>query len=136
MTGSSAPGETPSAAATAPGASDVRARLLGERVAAGMAAAAADRDFQRLVEAARSVATDDEHDPEGPGLAVERALIDAFRVQARARLASVDRAMERLDAGTYGRCEVCGGAIAADRLAARPGTLTCIDCARDATRRV
>ncbi|MGV8967989.1 MAG: TraR/DksA family transcriptional regulator [Cellulomonas sp.] len=135
MTGAPAPRQTPGGAAAGLRAPDLRAQLLGERAAAVTAVAAAEGDFQRLVEAARSVATDDEHDPEGPGLAVERALVDAFRVQARARLADVDRALERLDAGSYGRCETCGGAIAADRLAARPGARTCIDCARAASRR-
>jgi len=135
VTGPAASRENPRGAAITASSPDIRAQLLDARLAAGTAVDAADRDFQRLLDAARSVSTDDEHDPDGPGLAVERALVDAFRVQARARLASLDRALERLDAGSYGRCEVCGGAIAAERLAARPGALTCIDCARAADRR-
>ncbi|MEO7146821.1 MAG: TraR/DksA C4-type zinc finger protein, partial [Terrimesophilobacter sp.] len=37
--------------------------------------------------------------------------------------------LARLDAGTYGRCEVCGKRIAHARLEARPTARTCIDCA-------
>lgn len=40
-------------------------------------------------------------------------------------LDEVDRALERLDDGSYGRCEVCGEDIGDDRLAADPTTRTC-----------
>ncbi|MFD0852412.1 TraR/DksA family transcriptional regulator [Actinomadura adrarensis] len=39
------------------------------------------------------------------------------------------RALERLDAGTYGTCENCGGLIGAERLDARPDASLCIECA-------
>ena len=54
------------------------------------------------------------------------ALLD----QARQRLADVDDALARAEAGDYGRCAECGREIAAERLAARPQARTCIDCAR------
>ena len=34
-----------------------------------------------------------------------------------------------VEAGIYGICETCGRPIAPERLAARPATRTCIDCA-------
>lgn len=37
-------------------------------------------------------------------------------------------AMDRLDAGTYGRCIRCGGAIVAARLEVLPYAETCIGC--------
>lgn len=37
----------------------------------------------------------------------------------------VETALERLDDGTYGTCEVCGAPIAEDLLAASPATRTC-----------
>jgi RNA polymerase-binding transcription factor len=37
--------------------------------------------------------------------------------------------MLRLAMGSYDRCEICGQQIGAARLAARPITTTCIDCA-------
>lgn len=46
---------------------------------------------------------------------------------AEAVLDDVDRALARLDQGTYGICEVCGAAIDHERLAARPTTRRCGD---------
>ncbi len=40
-------------------------------------------------------------------------------------LADVERALARLDEGTYGTCEVCGGQIADDRLAETPAGRRC-----------
>ena len=117
-----------------PRQADLRAALVAQRVATLDAIAAGERDFRRIVEASRSVATDDEHDPEGVGLAVERALIVASLERARHRLGEGDRALERLDSGAFGRCADCGRAIGAERLAVRPAAQTCIDCARGSTR--
>ncbi|OGG57966.1 hypothetical protein A2853_03515 [Candidatus Kaiserbacteria bacterium RIFCSPHIGHO2_01_FULL_55_17] len=38
----------------------------------------------------------------------------------------IDHALERMDDGTYGTCEVCGVPIALDRLEANPAATTCI----------
>ena len=46
--------------------------------------------------------------------------------QVEAELADVERAMRRIDEGTYGRCEACGGAIGDDRLEAMPAARFCI----------
>src|SRR5579875_1060033 len=79
------------------------------------------------VTAARADAnTDDEHDPEGATIAFERSQADALRAAARARLVDIDAALTRIDAGTYGRCVVCGAAIPPARLAARPFAATCL----------
>jgi len=45
-------------------------------------------------------------------------------------LQRVKRALERLDSGTYGQCEACGGAIEPKRLEVLPETDLCIKCAR------
>ena len=47
-------------------------------------------------------------------------------------IASVKRALGRIEDGTYGECVRCGGAIADARLEARPEAALCIDCARAA----
>jgi RNA polymerase-binding transcription factor DksA len=79
------------------------------------------------VTAARADAnTDDEHDPEGATIAFERSQADALRSAARARLAEIDAALERVAAGTYGRCVICGDPIPAGRLQARPFAATCL----------
>jgi RNA polymerase-binding transcription factor DksA len=43
-------------------------------------------------------------------------------------LDEVERALARLDDGTYGRCESCGEQIGDDRLAERPVVRTCSPC--------
>lgn len=40
-------------------------------------------------------------------------------------LADVERALTRLDDGTYGRCETCGQALPDERLAVAPATRRC-----------
>jgi DnaK suppressor protein len=53
----------------------------------------------------------------------ERELAALARVQID--LADVDRALERLDDGSYGTCEVCGEAIPDDVLERAPVTRLC-----------
>jgi len=50
----------------------------------------------------------------------ERLLSEAERA-----FDDVDHALELIDQGTYGTCEVCGAAIADDYLEARPTARTC-----------
>jgi RNA polymerase-binding protein DksA len=108
---------------------DARRALETGRAAALERIAELTRDVDRVVEATAGANTDDEHDPEGATIAFERAQVLALREQALARLAELDAALARLGAGDYGRCERCGEAIGADRLAARPAARTCIRCA-------
>ena len=82
-----------------------------------------------MVEASRDSNADDEHDPEGSTIAFERSQVGALVDQARAHLAEVDAALERVEDGTYGVCESCGQPIAPARLEARPVARTCITCA-------
>lgn len=52
------------------------------------------------------------------------------------RLDSIERAISRLDTGTFGVCQSCGEDIDADRLAALPSAEQCIDCQRNLERRI
>jgi DnaK suppressor protein len=45
----------------------------------------------------------------------------------RSRLLEAQR---RIDAGTYGRCLLCGGDIAIERLEIQPDAVTCVPCTR------
>ena len=49
----------------------------------------------------------------------------SLREETERRLQDIDRALERIDEGTYTRCEVCDGAIAEERLDAVPMTRRC-----------
>lgn len=53
----------------------------------------------------------------------------------KAQLSNVDRALAKIDSGTYGLCEDCGKEIAAARLEARPESIRCIECKTKATGR-
>ena len=88
------------------------------------------------VRAARSDGTaDDEHDPEGSTLTSDWSRLAGLSAAARNELATIDRALGRLDEGTYGACIRCSAPIGAGRLEARPAAEHCIECARELERR-
>jgi RNA polymerase-binding protein DksA len=45
-------------------------------------------------------------------------------------LREVDAAIERMNNGSYGKCESCGAVITPERLEARPVARLCMDCQR------
>lgn len=47
---------------------------------------------------------------------------------ARMRLAGIEKALERLEQGTYGLCARCHNPIPDERLSIMPLTLHCIEC--------
>ncbi len=49
-------------------------------------------------------------------------------------LEQIERALQRIVEGVYGRCEFCSGKIAEARLNALPYTNSCIDCQRENER--
>ena len=46
-----------------------------------------------------------------------------------ATLARTERALAKLDDGSYGTCDSCGGPIVPGRLQAMPDSVLCLDCA-------
>ena len=52
----------------------------------------------------------------------------------RQKLHAIDEALDRINAGTYGICEVCELDIAEERLKALPFTRLCISCQADQER--
>jgi DnaK suppressor protein len=53
----------------------------------------------------------------------------------RGEVRRLRQALTRIDSGSYGLCSSCGQPIGAARLAALPGTVSCVDCAAsDRTR--
>lgn len=103
-----------------------RERLLALRAEAAERLTSLGEARTDVVDAARGANVDDEHDPEGATIAFERAQLEALAGDARRRLVEVDAALARLDAGTYGLCEVGGEPIDAARLEARPTATTCV----------
>jgi len=56
-----------------------------------------------------------------------------LRVKDRERklISKVKEALERLDNGTYGICDICGEDISESRLEVRPVTTCCIECKKE-----
>lgn len=51
-----------------------------------------------------------------------------IRDRERKLIMKMQEAIKRIEDGTFGICEVCGGPISEKRLMARPVTTLCIDC--------
>lgn len=49
----------------------------------------------------------------------------------RKRLLEIEKALLKLEKGTFGVCENCGDKISIERLKARPFSSLCIDCKED-----
>ncbi len=47
------------------------------------------------------------------------------------KLEEVQEALEKIDAGTYGTCEVCSKTIPQSRLKAKPSAKLCVNCKKD-----
>lgn len=114
---------------TEDGSQTVRDHLLEERRTVRDRLARLRTDHLGIVAASAGSNADDEHDPEGATIAFERQQVDALARQAERALAEIDAALSRLADATYGSCEVCGGAIPAERLRIRPSARTCVPCA-------
>jgi len=84
-----------------------------------------------VLEARSDSSADDEHDPEGPNLTMEWARLSGVHHDFAEKLAAIDRAMHRIDDGSYGICVRRGEPISRERLEARPAAELCIDCARE-----
>ena len=58
----------------------------------------------------------------------DRNFLLRLRDRERKLLGKIEEAFERIEEGSYGRCEECGGEIGIERLKARPVTTFCISC--------
>ena len=65
----------------------------------------------------------------------DRASLEAdrnFMLRIRDRenklIKKIKKALDRIENGTFGVCEICGEEISIERLKARPVTTQCIDC--------
>ncbi len=58
-----------------------------------------------------------------------------IRDRERKLINKIKDALERIDDGSFGTCEVCGEEISEARLKARPVTTLCIDCKMEQERK-
>ena len=103
--------------------------LVREREAEGISAEAEGEQLSEL-------AAYDQHQADLGTETFEREKDFSLLEQLEAELDELDRALRKVDEGTYGRCEACGQEIPAERLEAMPGTRFCVeDQARPGLRR-
>lgn len=62
------------------------------------------------------------------GMEIERNFLLRLRGREQKLLKKIDEALERIENGTFGLCEICGREIDIRRLIARPVTTMCIEC--------
>lgn len=91
-------------------------------------------DIESIRVSRQDVATDDEHDPEGPTLAFERSQVNAVLDNTRTHLASIEQALALVDGDEFGICAGCGERIPFARLEVRPYATRCVSCADAANR--
>jgi RNA polymerase-binding transcription factor DksA len=70
----------------------------------------------------------DEESGQGDSMNVERERDLVLSAQALSAVEDIDRALARIEAGSYGVCERCGEAIPRERLRALPHASLCVKC--------
>ena len=74
----------------------------------------------------------DSHLAETATATLDREIDYTLEENSTRMLAAIDDSLRRIDAGTYGTCARCGGAIPEERLEAYPWASLRIDCKREA----
>ncbi|MFE0809704.1 TraR/DksA family transcriptional regulator [Streptomyces sp. NPDC058794] len=92
-----------------------------------------ERSLQGMMRDSGDGAGDDEADTGSKNITREHEL--ALAATAREVLSQTERALERLDAGTYGLCENCGNPIGKARMQAFPRATLCVECKQKQERR-
>ncbi len=99
-----------------------------------------ENDIMELAQAGQAAASTVELDQARVG---RLSRMDALQGQAMSKevlrrrkeqLREVRKALQRIDAGDYGKCQECGANITFERLKFKPETQFCVDCA-NATER-
>ncbi|GHA98881.1 DNA-binding protein [Streptomyces tendae] len=92
-----------------------------------------ERSLQGMMRDSGDGAGDDEADTGSKNITREHEL--ALAATAREVLTQTERALERLDTGTYGLCENCGKPIGKARMQAFPRATLCVECKQKQERR-
>jgi len=101
---------------------DFKAKLLAQRRELFRQAAQTEEDLLWLE-------TDVERELEERGKTETMVrLLDRLDERAKREIEAIDRALMKIEAGSYGRCERCGKDIPVARLQAIPWAATCLAC--------
>jgi RNA polymerase-binding protein DksA len=124
------PGEDPW---TAEEVEESRAGLQAEAERLRAEITSAEESLVGLMRDSGDGAGDDQADTGTKNITREHEL--ALAANAREMLVQIERALERLDAGTYGLCENCGDPIGKARMQAFPRATLCVQCKQKQERR-
>ena len=118
---------------TAEEVEEARAELQDEAALRRDEIIASEEALTGLMRDSGDGAGDDQADTGSKNITREHQL--ALAGNARDMLYQTERALERMDAGTYGLCESCGNAIGKARMQAFPRATLCVECKQRQERR-
>jgi DnaK suppressor protein len=113
--------------------SEIRDQLAAEAAELRAEIDRAESDIANRLGDAVIDAGDDQADVGAKAYEREHEL--ALTYNARELLAQAERALDKIDAGTYGSCESCGQPIGKARLQAFPRAVLCVSCKQREERR-
>jgi DnaK suppressor protein len=113
---------------------DLRERLLEERERVHQEFAQLDAEMSKSLEDTSGESPYDQHMAETATTTLDREIDLTLQENARATLAKIDRALHKVDDGTYGQCDNCGKPIGESRLEIAPYSTLCVDCKRQIER--
>ncbi|MHA5048560.1 TraR/DksA C4-type zinc finger protein [Streptomyces sp. SD15] len=124
------PGEDPW---TSQEVAEARAELESEALRLGTEISSSEQAIVGLMRDSGDGAGDDQADTGTKNITREHEM--ALAANAREMLEQTERALERLDAGTYGLCENCGNPIGKARMQAFSRATLCVECKQKQERR-
>ncbi|MFF1302789.1 TraR/DksA C4-type zinc finger protein [Streptomyces sp. NPDC058307] len=112
---------------------EARAELTAEALRLRTEISASEESLVGLMRDSGDGAGDDQADTGTKNITRESEM--ALAANAREMLLQTERALGRLDAGTYGLCENCGNPIGKARMQAFPRATLCVECKQKQERR-
>ncbi|MFS8202984.1 TraR/DksA family transcriptional regulator [Streptomyces sp. CWNU-52B] len=112
---------------------EARAELLSEALRLRAEISHSEESLVGLMRDSGDGAGDDQADTGTKNITRESEM--ALAANAREMVEQTERALERLDAGTYGLCESCGNPIGKARMQAFPRATLCVECKQKQERR-
>ena len=108
----------------------LKRRLLEERERLAREIDELDADLSESLEDSSEESPYDQHMAETAGVTLDREIDLTLEENARAALVQIDRALVKLENGSYGQCDKCGRPIGDARLEIAPFATLCVDCKR------
>ncbi|KPI21183.1 transcriptional regulator, TraR/DksA family [Actinobacteria bacterium OK074] len=112
---------------------EARAELQADAMRLGSEISSSEQAIVGLMRDSGDGAGDDQADTGTKNITREHEM--ALAANARETLEQTERALERLDSGTYGLCENCGNPIGKARMQAFPRATLCVECKQKQERR-